>query len=135
MLKNSLFKLHLLSRSFVTVKTTNKPPTNDVKPPKLKINKYKNISAQVPFPPIVTNMAVEYPEYSTKEEDVRYSAVRRKGDPYLPLDWVSSKALAMQLGKDAMWDRKPLSAWYSIKVKDITYHVFNSARIVSIHIL
>ena len=53
-----------------------------------------------------------------------------KGE-YYPLDYPDSKAMAISKGKvHEATTRDPVSAYYSIKVKDTVYHVFNAARIV-----
>jgi hypothetical protein len=54
-----------------------------------------------------------------------------KGEFY-PLDYTPSKGLAIEHGKiHEATTRDPVSAYYSIKVKDTLYHIFNAARIVN----
>jgi hypothetical protein len=53
-----------------------------------------------------------------------------KPGEYYPLPIISSKGLAMQTGRDEIYDREPVSAYYTMKIKDVLYHVFNAARMV-----
>jgi hypothetical protein len=63
----------------------------------------------------------------------------KKGPPagqYYPVDWMPSKGLAISQGKiNEATTRDPVSAYYSIKVNDTVYHVFNAARTVTILII
>lgn len=38
--------------------------------------------------------------------------------------------MMMEMGMNNFYERDPISAYYSVKVKDILYHVFNASRVV-----
>jgi hypothetical protein len=52
------------------------------------------------------------------------------------MDYIPSRGLAIDKGKiHEATTRDPVSAYYSVKVKDTVYHVFNSARVVNNNII
>ena len=55
----------------------------------------------------------------------------RPGETY-NVPYINSKLLALELGYTKAFERDPVSAYYSMKVGNQMYHVFNAARIVSI---
>jgi hypothetical protein len=74
--------------------------------------------------------------FHEEEPEYKYGLIKKpppKGE-YYEIDHIPSKGLAIQTGKiHEATSRDPVSAYYSIKVKDTLYHVFNSARIVNKH--
>jgi hypothetical protein len=67
------------------------------------------------------------------EEPYKFGKIKKLPPPgtFYELDWIPSKGMAITYGKiHEATTRDPISAYYSIKVKDVLYHVFNSARIV-----
>lgn len=91
-------------------------------------NKFKNISSNIVIPPekIITRTDKEYSvnfgEEKTPPKEGQFHTL-----PVLP-----SKGMAMQLGFDEIYNRESVSAFYSVKLKDTIYHVFNAARVVRI---
>ena len=49
----------------------------------------------------------------------------------MTLPTIPSKTWALGMGYNEAFIRQPVSASYSIKIKDTMYHVFNAARIVN----
>jgi len=110
-MKYSLLKFNTISRSFAT----------------LNVSKFKQVSQKVniPAPSLFTN--VEEPE---KTHSIEKTAPKQ-GEIY-PLPVINSKLIALQQGYYDAFEREPTSAYYTMKVKDVVYHVFNAARIVNI---
>jgi hypothetical protein len=112
-MKNSLLKFKILSRSFVT-----------------QLNKFKQVSQKVKITPPSKISIQEDPEKTHSIEKIP----PKKGEIY-PLPVINSKLIALQQGYYDAFDRESVSAFYSIKVKDVMYHVFNAARIVKIYFI
>jgi hypothetical protein len=88
------------------------------------INKFKTVSSKVDI-----KMGKTPSDYLAKETHGLDKVPPKPGEIY-PLPVVNSKLIALTHGYDEAFDREPVSAYYSIKVKDTLYHVFNAARIV-----
>lgn len=112
-MKYSLLKLNLFSRQFASEFKVN-------------ANKFKDISGKVKVtPPSIPKDYVEEEKYGLDKTPPK------KGEVY-PLPVINSKLIALEQGYYDAFKREPVSAYYSIKVKDKLYHVFNAARIVSL---
>lgn len=106
-MKYSLFKQKIFFRNFST---------------KLKINKD---FSKVKLDPI------KYPEDYNQEEN--HGGVVKEGPKpgqSYTLPYINSKFMALEYGFLDAFNREPVSAYYSMKIGDKMYHVFNAARIV-----
>jgi hypothetical protein len=90
----------------------------------LKINKFADVSSQVKVAPIKIPS-----DFYQEEKHGRDNTPPKAGEIY-PIPLVESKLLALEQGYLKVWDRDPVSAFYTMKVKGKNYHVFNAARIV-----
>jgi hypothetical protein len=90
----------------------------------LKINKYADVSSQVKVAPIKIPS-----DFFQEEKHGRDNTPPKEGEIY-PIPLIESKLLALEQGYIKAWDREPVSAFYTMKVKGKNYHVFNAARIV-----
>jgi hypothetical protein len=89
-----------------------------------KVNKYKDISAKVVIPPRKAPKD-EYASDKYAEDKVGPP----KGE-YYTLPVFPNKGLAMLTKNTGMFKRDPVSSFYSFKVKDTCFHVFNASRYV-----
>lgn len=88
------------------------------------INKFKNVSSKINInPPSIPK------DIYSEDKELEDKTPPKPGE-YYPLEEINSKGLAMQLGRDEMYNRDPVSAYYTLKIKDTMYHVFNAARMV-----
>ena len=108
-MKYSLLKFNTISRSFATQ------------------SKFKYVSQKVNVPAPSLLPIVDEPEKTHSIEKTG----PKKGEIY-PLPVINSKLIALQQGYYDAFDRDSTSAYYTMKVKDVVYHVFNAARIVNI---
>ena len=105
----SLFKSKLLGRNFTSV---------------IRANKYKNIGESIKM------QSPKLPEDFFQEEKHGQDNTAPKPGEIYHLPTINSKLLALEGGYLKAFEREPVSAYYSMKVKDTMYHVFNAARIV-----
>jgi hypothetical protein len=108
-MKYSLSKFKIISRTFATQ----------------TFSKFKQVSNKINVSPISKVPAEQ-------EKEVTHSLEKtppKKGE-YYPLPIINSKLIALEQGYYDAFDREPVSAYYTMKVKDVLYHVFNAARIV-----
>jgi hypothetical protein len=110
-MKYSLLKLKSISRSFATQ----------------NFSKFKHVSQKVNVTPPSIIPIVEEPEKTHSLDKVG----PKKGEIY-PLPVINSKLIALEQGYYGAFERESVSAYYTIKVKDVLYHVFNAARVVKI---
>jgi hypothetical protein len=110
-MRNSLIKFNLISRSFA----------NEIRS---KTNKYKKLSEKIEIP-IQT-----LPKDLKPEEKFGIDKVAPKPGEIYPLPVPNSKLIALEEGYYDAFKRDPVSSYYSIKVKDKLFHVFNAARYV-----
>ena len=108
-MKISLFKYNFISKTFSTT---------------LKINKYKNVSENLRL------SAPKVPDDYIQDETHGVDKTPPKEGEIYHLPTINSKLVALEQGYIKAFDRDPVSSYYSMKVKDVNYHVFNAARIV-----
>jgi hypothetical protein len=110
-MKYTLLKYNLISKPFTSG---------------LKINKFGDVASSVKI------NAIKIPsDFHQQDTHGRDKTPPKEGEIY-PLPVVNSKLLALEHGYIKAFERDPVSAYYSMKVKDKMYHVFNAARIVRI---
>ncbi len=91
--------------------------------PKFSLNKFKKLSETVK----IQNPSI--PKDITQEEKFALDKHGPKPGETLPLPVLDSKGMALQMGIYEAFDRDPVSSYYSVKINDKLYHVFNAARI------
>ncbi len=107
-MKYSLFKQKIFSKQFVT---------------NLKIN---NNFSKVKLDPIKIPDDFNLPE--------KHGSLQTEGPKpgeNFTIPYINSKLIALEGGYLKAFERDPVSAYYSMKIGDRMYHVFNAARIVS----
>jgi hypothetical protein len=110
-MKYSLLKFKIISRQFSNQTFT----------------KFKQVSNKINVTP-----PSKLPQVKGEEKEVTHSIEKTappKGE-YYPLPIINSKLIALEQGYYHAFDRESVSSHYTIKVKDVLYHVFNAARIV-----
>lgn len=110
-MKNSLLKFKFISHQFSTQ----------------TFSKFKQVSNKV-------NVSSPSRLPIEEEKEVTHSLEKippKKGE-YYPLPIINSKHIALEQGYYDAFEREPVSAYYTMKVKDVLYHVFNAARMVKI---
>jgi len=112
-MKYSLLKFKTISRSFATQ----------------TFSKFKQVSQKVKVTPPSNLPYVEEKETTHSIETVP----PKKGQIY-PLPVINSKLIALEQGYYSAFERESVSAYYTMKVKDVLYHVFNAARVVKYRI-
>ena len=109
-MKYSLLKYKIFSKPFAST---------------LKINKVADVSQKVKISPIKIPDDLYQPEKHGRE-----TTPPKEGQIY-PLPVINSKLIALEQGYLKAFERDPVSAYYSMKVRDKLYHVFNASRIVN----
>jgi large subunit ribosomal protein L13 len=106
-MKYSILKSKIITRCFST---------------SLKINKFADISKKPSITPI------KIPDDLVVPEKYGLDTTPPKPGEIYHLPYVNSKLIALEMGYKEAFNRDPVSSYYSMKIKDKLYHVFNAAR-------